>query len=299
MDSRALIKHLQKLAIEDLKEADFKQIMSELSIDYGKLHGESYLNKIRESITYLERRGQLEELLPLARSLFPNLDWRVPELIRRPRKALAWQGNFIRKFKRFLFKLKSARSKRTRPIFPKIHDLQHLIPILDTTLEELDLVEVCFDSDIDWDDFPGLNKTEKLVNLVDYLEKGFNVNQFWFSLRRSFPNINWAEMMDEDSTRLRDKSYQFQPLQDKSYDTFAIRQFFKAIWPKENDVLRFCENAFPGLRMSLSVENSRRKNIQAFLEAVWRRGTMDDILNLLQEKYPDEYSKFSPFEASN
>ncbi len=72
---RNLVSGLRRLLIKHFDIDELRTLCFELGIDYDSLRGESRDDKARELVTYLERRGRLDELVEVGRRLRPDIDW--------------------------------------------------------------------------------------------------------------------------------------------------------------------------------------------------------------------------------
>jgi hypothetical protein len=66
---------LRRLLAAHFDAEELRTLCFDLGIDYDDLRGEGKAGKARELITYLERRGRLDELLTIATQLRPQVDW--------------------------------------------------------------------------------------------------------------------------------------------------------------------------------------------------------------------------------
>jgi hypothetical protein len=65
-------------------ETELRDICFMLDIDYEMLAGTSKADKTRELIAYVERRGELPQLLATCEGLRPNVSWYDPEVTQVP-----------------------------------------------------------------------------------------------------------------------------------------------------------------------------------------------------------------------
>ncbi|HUM72342.1 MAG TPA: hypothetical protein PLK31_26250, partial [Chloroflexota bacterium] len=56
-------------------ESELQTLSFELSVNYEDLHGRTYPDKLRELITYLQRRQRLPDLLNACQQQRPRMDW--------------------------------------------------------------------------------------------------------------------------------------------------------------------------------------------------------------------------------
>jgi hypothetical protein len=70
------LSELHRNIADHFNMSELQSLCFDLGIDYENLGGANKIDKIRELITYLQRRGNLEELVVYCTQLRPNVGWR-------------------------------------------------------------------------------------------------------------------------------------------------------------------------------------------------------------------------------
>ena len=68
-------------------EQELRSLCFDLRVDYDNLPGEGKVNKARELVAYMARRGRLDDLAKVGRRLRPDIDWEA--LIQAPQVITA------------------------------------------------------------------------------------------------------------------------------------------------------------------------------------------------------------------
>ena len=66
---------LHRLLTAHFDAEELRTLCFDLLIDYDDLRGEGKASKARELVTYLERRGRIDDLVAIVNQLRPHVDW--------------------------------------------------------------------------------------------------------------------------------------------------------------------------------------------------------------------------------
>jgi len=70
---------LRKLIDKHFSESELITLCLDLALDYDNLSGDNKIEKVRELITYMDRRGRMTELLDLLSNERPQVSWNHPD----------------------------------------------------------------------------------------------------------------------------------------------------------------------------------------------------------------------------
>lgn len=84
-----LLTHLQENLNSRFNDSELRDLCFYLEVDYESLSGDRKNDKVRELVTYLERRSRIPKLIDKCSSLRPNIDWRTP-VKNTPPNYLEW-----------------------------------------------------------------------------------------------------------------------------------------------------------------------------------------------------------------
>lgn len=80
IDGPVLRRHLTN----HLSDSELRDLCDDLGIDYENLPGQAKSDKARELVLYMSRRNRLEELLRVAQTAHPDLDWSAFDSVSTP-----------------------------------------------------------------------------------------------------------------------------------------------------------------------------------------------------------------------
>jgi hypothetical protein len=66
---------LRELLTNHFDDEELRTLCFDLGIDYDDLRGEGKASKARELVTYLERRGRIDDLVEIGKRVRPRLEW--------------------------------------------------------------------------------------------------------------------------------------------------------------------------------------------------------------------------------
>lgn len=277
---------LYRLLLDNFTEAELMNQAQTLNVDYRKLPGTSFGAKSRELIVYLQRRGRLDELLAACKQARPNVDWsevRVDDaetIVSRPISTKSY---------------KPPRDTRQPKPAEEISDIS--VFLLDE-LSKSELIEICFDAGIEFEDFPGLNYASKTREFGVYLEKygddprsGETMARIVAACTLHRPDVDWAEALRIDIRQITAPVF----LNREGYKTYAIRKLLLNCFVTYKELNGFCQKHFAHAQQALSVTMPLPDSVQELIGYCIRRGLVEELLDATREVYPDQYDQFGPY----
>ena len=160
---------------------ELRALCLDLRLDYESLtrKGEGKPATVRALLTYFEQRDDITRLLDALRRHRPDIDW--DEIIKTPREKT--DRIPVRKTPQPEFSIK----------------LGQLIQLLTGNLGPDDLHMLCFELGVDDDDLPG-QEADKVIELVDHLERRDRIFDLLNVGKRLQPNLEWDSVIEMEGS---------------------------------------------------------------------------------------------------